>query len=198
MAWGCNLAGWKPHAEFLASATDWCETPACTASDFGQGIMWTSQWSPSRIATGAGYEGDPEKAEKNVHPALSVGWFFFFLWIFLLLLSSLSSPVFLGKPSPHVDVRIILHLCLCEDKFILLLLWVCPSSSSDVLLSFFPPYCFCPFTPVSFEHIQYGQGWMCSFLRNLSDLCFDYFFSPPEMSLHLLFFKDKIGWSDSH
>lgn len=101
----------------------------------------------------------------------------FFWWIFLSLLFFLSSPAFLGKPSPHVDVRITLHLCLCEDKFMLLLLWVCPSSSSDVLLSFFPPYCCCPFTPVSFEHVQYGWGWMCSLLRNLSDLCFDYFFS---------------------
>lgn len=129
---------------------------------------------------------------------LGFGLVGFFWWIFLSLLFFLSSPVFLGKPSPHVDVRIALHLCLCEDKFMLLLLWVCPSSSSDVLLSFFPPYCCCPFTPVSFEHVQYGWGWICSLLRNLSDLCFDYFFFPPEMSLHLLFFKDRIGWSDSH
>lgn len=154
MAWGCSLAGWKPHAEFLASASGWCETPACTASDFGQDIMWTSRWTPSRIATGAAYEGDPEKAEKDVYPALR-RWGFFW-WIFLLLPFSLSSPVFLGKPGPHVDVRIILHLNLSSHRHILLLLWVCPSSSSDVLLSFFLPYCVCPFTPICFEHIQYG------------------------------------------
>lgn len=118
LAWGYNLAGWKPHAEFLASTSDWCETPACTASDFGHGIMWTSQWSLSRIATGARYEGDLEKAEKNVCPALRVV-FFFFWWIFLSLLFFLSSPAFLGKPSPHVGVRITVHLCLCEDKFML-------------------------------------------------------------------------------
>lgn len=122
----------------------------------------------------------------------------FFWWILLLLLFSFSSPVFLGKPGPHVDVRILLPLCPCEDKCTLLLLWVCPSSAPDVLLSFFPPYCFCPFTSISFEHVRYGWGWMCSLLRNLKPVFWLYFFSPPEMSLHLLFFKDKIGWSDSH
>lgn len=109
----------------------------------------------------------------------------FFWWVFLLLLFSISSPVFMGKPHPHGDVRITLHLCLCEDKFILLLLWICPSSSSNVLLSFFPPYCFCPFTPVSLERIQDGWGWMCSLLWNLSDLCFDYFFFPHQRCLFI-------------
>lgn len=90
LAWGYNLAGWKPHAEFLASTSDWCETPACTASDFGHGIMWTSQWSLSRIATGARYEGDLEKAEKNVCPALRV--FFFFFGGYFCLCSFFSLP----------------------------------------------------------------------------------------------------------
>lgn len=38
--------------------------------------MWTSQWSPSRIATGTGYEGELEKAEKNVCPAFFGGFFY--------------------------------------------------------------------------------------------------------------------------
>lgn len=52
----------------------------------------------------------------------------------MLLYISLSSPVFLGKPSPHRSVGIIPHLCLCETEFIFLLLWSV-SASSDVLLS---------------------------------------------------------------
>lgn len=41
----------------------------------------------------------------------------------VLLFISLSSPAFLGKPSLHVGVGIIPHLCLCETEFIFLLLW---------------------------------------------------------------------------
>lgn len=99
LAWGYNLAGWKPHAEFLASTSDWCETPACTASDFGHGIMWTSQWSLSRIATGARYEGDLEKAEKNVCPALRIFCWFGFFFLMDISVSALFSlfPSVLGK-----------------------------------------------------------------------------------------------------
>lgn len=35
-------------------------------------------------------------------------------------------------------------------------------------------------------------------LKPLRPVFWLFFLPPPEMSLHLLFFKDKIGWSDSH